>query len=143
MLGGYCEGPRFDQRPAAEQRRRAIEFFQQRDVLMVWDNFESTLAQFSRTGTTAPADQGTSFHDLTTGPGRGCLLVTCRPGETGLRGAQRQELHGLARPDSLWLLHRILQRDGLSLDDPRLPKEKLDSLLRELAVQLQDQPGLG
>ena len=73
------------------------------------------------------------FHDLTTGPGRGCVLVTCRPGETGLPGALRMELHGLARPDSLWLLHRILERDGLSLDDPRFTKEKLDPLLRDLA----------
>ena len=46
VLGEYCEGPKFHQRPAAEQRRRAIEFFQQRDVLMVWDNFESVLPQF-------------------------------------------------------------------------------------------------
>src|SRR5204863_5438484 len=61
------------------------------------------------------------------------LLVTCRPGETGLPGAQRQALHGLARPDSLWLLHRILERDGLSLSDPRFTKDKLDPLLRDLA----------
>ena len=51
VLGEYCEGPKFHQRPAAEQRRRAIEFFQQRDVLMVWDNFESALPQFSRVPT--------------------------------------------------------------------------------------------
>lgn len=73
------------------------------------------------------------FHDLTAGPGRGCLLVTCRPGVTGLPGALRHELHGLTPPDSLWLLHRILERDGLSLDDPRLTKEQLDPLLRDLA----------
>ena len=212
VLGGYCEGPKFDQLPAAEQRRRAIELFQQRDLLMVWDNFESTLPQFAEKGTSfnrvpsGPRGSGESapesgtgsirqdgpegaaheldqspcssdrvpdksgetstdgdspsargplgtrlnygsspyndeerrrladlFRDLTTGSGRGCLLVTCRPGETGLPGAQRQELHGLARPDSLWLLQCILQRDGLSLDDPRLSKEKLDPLLRDLA----------
>ena len=164
VLGGYCEGPKFDQRPAPEQRRRAIEFFQERDVLMVWDNFESVLPQFNDSrrsrreeaqtsaGTRSERDQSllTSaatgaytdeerrrlaelFHDLTTGPGRGCVLVTCRPGETGLPGAVRQELEGLARPDSLWLLHRILERDGLSLNDPRFTKEKLDPLLRDLA----------
>jgi len=141
VLGGYCEGPKFDQLPAAEQRRRAVEFFQQRDVLMVWDNFESALPQFSD-GDAAHAgpytDQerrrlGDLFCDLTTGDGRGCLLVTCRPGETHLPGALRHELAGLARPDSLWLLHRILQRDGQSLDDPRLAKDKLDPLLRDLA----------
>ena len=35
VLGTYIEGPNFEQLPAAEQRRRAIEFFQQKDVLMV------------------------------------------------------------------------------------------------------------
>ena len=45
---------REDDRPAAEQRRRAIEFFQERDVLMVWDNYESALPQFS---TEAPPNE--------------------------------------------------------------------------------------
>src|SRR5207247_967810 len=36
VLGEYCEGPNFHQRPATEQRRRAIEFFHERAVLMVW-----------------------------------------------------------------------------------------------------------
>ena len=141
VLGNYCEGPKFDQRPGVEQRRRAIEFFQQRDMLMVWDNYESVLPQFND-GAAAHGSPYTDeerrrladlFHDLTSGPGRGCLLVTCRPGETGLPGARRQELHGLARPDSLWLLHRILERDGLTLNDPRFTKDKLDPLLRDLA----------
>src|SRR5439155_1623194 len=83
-------------------------------------DFESALLQFND-GTAAHGSPYTDeerrrladlFQDLTTGPGRGRLLVTCRPGETGLSGAQRLELHGLARPDSLWLLHRILERDG-------------------------------
>jgi tetratricopeptide (TPR) repeat protein len=73
------------------------------------------------------------FGDLTTGPGRGCVLVTCRPGETGLPGARKFELGGLARADSLWLLHRILEKDGASLSDPRLTKEKLEPLLHDLA----------
>ena len=141
VLGNYCEGPKFDQRPAVEQRRRAIEFFQQRDVLMVWDNYESVLPQYND-GSAAHGSPYTDeerrrladlFQDLTTGPGRGCLLVTCRPGETGLPNARRTELHGLARPDSLWLLHRILERDGLTLNDPRFTKDKLEPLLRDLA----------
>ena len=108
---------------------------------MVWDNFESTLPQFDDGGAehdTPYTDEerrrlADLFDDLTTGEGRGCVLVTCRPGETGLRGVQRMELKGLARPDSLWLLHRILERDGQSLDDPRLTMEKLDPLLSDLA----------
>ena len=141
VLGNYCEGPKFDQRPAGDQRRRAIEFFQQFAVLMVWDNFESVLPQYND-GAAAHGSPYTDeerrrladlFHDLTTGPGKGCVLVTCRPDETHLPGAQRKELQGLTRPDSLWLLHRILERDGLSLSDPRLTKDKLDPLLRDLA----------
>jgi hypothetical protein len=47
ILGTYLAGPKFDQLPTVEQRRRAIELFQQLDVLMVWDNFESALPQFN------------------------------------------------------------------------------------------------
>ncbi|HET7177639.1 MAG TPA: CHAT domain-containing protein, partial [Solirubrobacterales bacterium] len=144
VLGTYLAGPRFEQLPAVEQRRRAVELFRQRGVLMVWDNFESALPQFDA-ATAGAAAQGSPytdderhrlaelFRDLTTGPGKGCLLVTCRPGDTGLPGAQRFELQGLARADSLWLLARILRRDGLTLDDPRLSRDKLDPLLRDLA----------
>src|SRR6185295_4515295 len=40
VLGTYIVGPKFEQLPAAEQRRRAVELFRQNAVLMVWDNFE-------------------------------------------------------------------------------------------------------
>jgi tetratricopeptide (TPR) repeat protein len=141
VLGEYCEGPKFHQRPATEQRRRAIEFIKERAVLMVWDNYESVLPQFND----GAAQYGSPytdeerrrlaelFRDLTTGPGKGCVLVTCRPGETGLPGAIKFELQGLARADSLWLLHRILERDGVKLSDPRLARDKLDPLLHDLA----------
>ena len=66
VLGNYCEGPKFDQRPAVEQRRRAIEFFQQRDVLMVWDNFESALPQFS--GIPARVNNSADAHESTGSP---------------------------------------------------------------------------
>ncbi|MGO9022226.1 MAG: TIR domain-containing protein [Syntrophobacteraceae bacterium] len=141
VLGGYLEGPRFDQLPATEQRRRAIELFRQKAVLMVWDNFESTLPQF-KDGSASGANPYTDdergriselFHDLTTGKGQGRLLVTCRPEETGLPRASRYELQGLARADSLWLLSQILKRDGIALSDPRLSRERLDPLLNDLA----------
>ncbi|HEX4952450.1 MAG TPA: CHAT domain-containing protein [Thermoanaerobaculia bacterium] len=140
-LGTYLAGPKFEQLPGVEQRRRAIELFGQKEVLLVWDNFESALAQFND----GAADHGSPytederhrlaelFRDLTAGQGRGCLLVTCRPGDTGLPGAQRYELAGLARADSLWLLASILRRDGLTLADPRLSRDRLDPLLRDLA----------
>jgi tetratricopeptide (TPR) repeat protein len=141
VLGTYLAGPKFEQLPAPEQRRRVLELFQHKDVLMVWDNFESALPQFDD-GSATQASPYTDderrrlaelFRDLTAGPGQGRLLVTCRPGDTGLPGAGRYELHGLARADSLWLLSHILKRDGLTLDDPRLAREKLDPLLDELA----------
>ena len=141
VLGTYLAGPKFEQLSAVEQRRRAIELFQQRAVLMVWDNFESALPQFNdgAAGLSSPYNDDERhrlaelFHDLTTGSGRGCLLVTCRPGDTGLPGALQYELQGLARADSLWLLASILRRDGLTLADPRLSRDKLDPLLRDLA----------
>lgn len=141
VLGTYLVGPKFEQLPAVEQRRRVIELFRQNDVLMVWDNFESVLPQFND-GAAAQGSPYTDderrrvaelFRDLTIGPGKGCLLVTCRPDETGLPGAQRYELQGLARADSLWLLSSILRRDGLTLSDPLLSRDKLDPLLRDLA----------
>jgi tetratricopeptide (TPR) repeat protein len=141
VLGEYCEGPRFHQHDAAEQRRRAVEYLRQRSVLLVWDNYESALPAFhgdaaAHESPYTDAHRGELadlFQNLTTGPGRGCILVTCRPGETSLPGALRFELQGLARPDSLWLLHRILERDGLSLNDPRFAKDQLEPLLRDLA----------
>jgi tetratricopeptide (TPR) repeat protein len=140
VLGTYLAGPRFEQLPGVEQRRRIVELFQQKEVLMVWDNFESALPQFND-GAAAHGSPYTEeerrrladlFRDLTTGPGKGCLLVTCRPGETGLPNAQRYELQGLARADSLWLLASILRRHNLTLSDPRLSRDKLDPLLNDL-----------
>jgi len=141
VIGEYCEGPKFHQRPAPEQRRRAIEFFRERAVLMVWDNYESVLPQFNvgaaQTGSPYTDDDrrrlADLFHDLTAGTGKGCVLVTCRPGETRLPGAMNFELQGLARADSLWLLHRILERDGGTLSDPRLSRDNLEPLLHDLA----------
>jgi len=140
VLGAYIEGPSFDSKPASDQRRRVIDHFKTKDVLMVWDNFESTLKQFQdeAEGIASPYTDDERhrlselFHDLTSA-GRGCILVTCRPGETGLRGAHRFELHGLARPDSLWLLSNILRRDGVSLEDKGLTRENLGPLLDDLA----------
>ena len=141
VLGAYLDGPKFEQFPAAMQCRRVLELFRQHDVLMVWDNFESTLPQFND-GVGALDNPYTDderhrlaelFRDLIAGPGQGRLLVTCRPGDTGLPGAGRHELHGLARADSLWLLSHVLKRDGLTLDDPRFDRDRLDPLLRDLA----------
>ncbi|NRF65442.1 CHAT domain-containing protein [Aquincola sp. S2] len=141
VLGCYVAGEKFNQLPAGEQRKRAVEFMRQHAVLLVWDNYESALPQFNdgaaAIGSPYTDEERTRlaelFRDLTTGPGRGAVLVTCRPGDTGLPGARRHELHGLARADSLWLLAEILQKHDLKLSDARFTREKLDPLLRDLA----------
>ena len=139
VLGAYLEGPIFDQLPAAGQRRRVLEAFREKDVLMVWDNFESALPQFNVAPyQDSPYTEGERgllfelFQDLTTGAGKGRLLVTCRPCHTGLPGALPYELHGLARPDSLWLLSNILKRDGISIGEGHLTRERIDLLLNDL-----------
>src|SRR5207253_2873747 len=96
------------------------ELFQQKRVLMVWDNFESVLEKFQQDGAAGsalelyPPDVRSAilrlFRDWTDpDDGQGRLLVTCRPEEAGLVTARRMELHGLARPDSLWLLTRVAE----------------------------------
>ena len=141
VLGCYVTGDKFNQFPPSEQRKRAVEYMRQHAVLLVWDNYESALPQFND-GSAAIGNPYTDdersrlaalFRDLTTGPGRGAVLVTCRPGDTGLLGARRHELHGLARADSLWLLAAVFKQHDLQLSDPRLSRERLDPLLRDLA----------
>ena len=50
-----------------------------------------------------------------------------------MHGARQHELHGLARPDSLWLLVRVLETAGVDLDDKRLSRDRLNKLLDLLA----------
>jgi len=143
VLGEYLEGVAFNALPAEDQYSKAKELFAQKRVLMVWDNFESVLPAFQ-------AGQGPNLSSLyndeerahlvdlfdtwtqdDTGQGR--LLITCRPEDTGLPRARKTELTGLARPDSLWLLVRVLETAGVDLDDPRLGRDKLEQLLDLLA----------
>jgi tetratricopeptide (TPR) repeat protein len=140
VLGTYLDGNEFNALPENEQSRRARELFRDKSVLMVWDNFESVLPAFqSGTGVALYSDEDRNeilalFRDWTGVPdARGRLLITCRPEETGLLGARKHELSGLARPDSLWLLVRVLETAGVDLDDPRLGRDKLNLLLDTLA----------
>ena len=140
ILGTYLEGHAFEALQAEEQIRRAGELFQQKKVLMVWDNFESVLPAFQNdeeTPVVSDEERGRIlelFRDWTASPeGQGRLLITCRPAEAGLEGARRMELHGLARPDSFSLLARVMKTHGVELSDPRLSKEKLSDLLKALS----------
>src|SRR5262249_54977651 len=44
--------------------------------------------------------------------GQGRILITCRPGDTGLGAPCKVELGGLARPDALSLLYKVMQMAG-------------------------------
>lgn len=141
VLGTYLDGTAFESLPAAEQRKRARQLFDERRVLMVWDNFESVLPAFqpgADGGAVLYSDEERGrivelYRDWTDSEkGHGRLLVTCRPAEAGLLGASRMELHGLARPDSLHLLARVLDVHGLDFDDPRLERDGLKRLLKVL-----------
>ena len=155
VLGSYLEGHGFEALSQAEQLARARQLFQDQEVLMVWDNFESLLETFDNAGRGSGPVQGGAgessdvsdavalgytseertriiklFRDWTEDPrGRGRLLITCRPREAGLPGVRRMELGGLARPDSLYLLAQVLRKHDTSLDDERFDKDNLEALL--------------
>lgn len=118
LLGGYFDGAEFAQRSEEEQRSRAKELFQTKRVLVVWDNFESVLPTFQK-GEAVPLygdEERAAIYKLyeswmAEDKALGRLLVTCRPGETtGLSGACKVELAGLARADALLLLYEVMQR---------------------------------
>jgi tetratricopeptide (TPR) repeat protein len=155
VLGSYLQGHGFEALSQAEQLERACQLFQEQDVLMVWDNFESLHETFDNAvrgsravqdNAGAPSDVAPAvasgytaeehariiqlFRDWTEDPaGRGRLLITCRPREAGLPGVRRMELAGLARPDSLYLLAQVLRKHDTSLDDQRFDKDNLKALL--------------
>lgn len=47
-LGRAFEGPAFASRSGEDQEKTAVALFRDRKVLLVWDNFESTLPQFQQ-----------------------------------------------------------------------------------------------
>ncbi|ETX00778.1 MAG: hypothetical protein ETSY1_09935, partial [Candidatus Entotheonella factor] len=110
VLGTYLEGHAFESLSQDEQYNRARALFQSHDVLMVWDNFESALEMFAdpevasdHASTPMPmpgynAEARRRIIDLFrdwTQDGRGRLLITCRPEETGLPGVRRVGIAGL------------------------------------------------
>ena len=149
VLGEYLEGVSFNSLPADEQLRRAKALFQDKRVLMVWDNFESALPQFNhgapascRQDAGAPSQYSADerhrildlFQDWTENPkGLGRLLITCRPQEPSLGAARQTELRGLARHDSLSLLVQVLETVGVEFHDSRLNRDTLAPLLDLLA----------
>ena len=91
VLCAYFEGADFEKRPPEEQYTRARELFQTKRVLVVWDNFESVLPAFQAREKVVPypEEERAEIYELFRAwtedeKGLGRLLVTCRPGETGL-----------------------------------------------------------
>lgn len=80
----------------------------------------------------ARADLEQLYRELTTGEPKGRLLVTCRPAETGLDGIHELRLVGLARPDTLHLLHGVCERQGIDLERAGYDREEIEALLDRL-----------
>ena len=145
VIGAYFEGAEFETRPAEEQRNRARELFQTKRVLVVWDNFESVLPAFQEDEAMAPypEEARAAIYELFNGwtedeTGLGRLLVTCRPGETGLRGVCKVELGELARADALSMLYRVMQKAGVTkLHERETLLALLDALgMHPLSIEL-------
>lgn len=140
-IGRSLEGDQFSNRPAEEQWTQAVKLFHDRQVLLVWDNFESTLPIYQEGepaesplsfGADARAQLEKLYRELTAGNPKGRLLVTCRPVKTGLPAIKEQSLGGLARPDSLHLLAAVMDIKDISTDREGYEREEIDSLLKML-----------
>ncbi len=139
VLGQALEGEDFASRPAEEQWSSAVDLFRRRKILLVWDNFESTLPEFQQgEDGDSPLQFGSEerrrlhklYRQLTEGDPAGRLLVTCRPQETGLARIKKIPLSGLARLDSLHLLSAVLYQETISIDRDGYGRDSIDSLLR-------------
>lgn len=156
VLGQALDGDEFTTRPAEKQWEDAVELFHKRKILLVWDNFESTLPIYQqgeepagkpKLGKKKPVSGEESvisfgpearvrlmqlYSELREGSPEGRLLVTCRPAEAGLPGIKETTLGGLARPDSLHLLAAILDLKGISVERPGYEREEINALLKTL-----------
>jgi hypothetical protein len=139
VLGQALEGEAFSSLSEEAQWQKAVELFHSRKILLVWDNFESTLPVFQEDHTTEQPiplfsddtrNQLTKlYRDLTENKPTGRILVTCRPAKTNLRAIREMTLAGLKRPDGLHLLAAILDIKGISTDRKGCDRHEIDRLV--------------
>ncbi|WP_420629084.1 tetratricopeptide repeat protein [Candidatus Leptofilum sp.] len=154
LLGAALRGEDFPALSADERWETAVNLFHQTPVLLVWDNFESTLPIYQNDDQTSDflkksdVSEATAFSDDAraqlhklyaelTGERngkrpQGRLLVTCRPQETGLQGLKELPLRGLARPDSLYLLAAILDQKSIDVTASAYDRDEMADLLAKL-----------
>nr|VFK29785.1 MAG: Tetratricopeptide repeat-containing protein [Candidatus Kentron sp. MB]VFK74945.1 MAG: Tetratricopeptide repeat-containing protein [Candidatus Kentron sp. MB] len=158
VLGQALMGDRFSALPADEQWRRAVRLFHENPVLLVWDNFETTLPRFADALMDATSYENHKADDPITGfssesrellqrlyrdftapkngqSPRGKLLITCRQADAGLPGVEKLELKGLACPDALYLLRAVIQKKAIDPERPGYERHEIDNLLKMLAWQ--------
>lgn len=127
-----------DALPMETLRRRACELFRAHRVLVVWDNFESTLPAFGgeELGYDAAirGEVQVIFEEWCRPGGLGRLLVTSRVQEIGL-AAPQMELHRLSADAGITLIVRVLESRGLSLHQQQA-RGITSSFLRELGDRL-------
>jgi tetratricopeptide (TPR) repeat protein len=136
-LGRALEGASFASRPGEEQQKVALQLFRERRVLLVWDNFESTLPQFQQGEEGGPVAYPEAerarlrrlYESLAEPKGAGRLLVTCRPVDAALPGIKEHLLQGLERPDSLHLVHAIADVKSIDLERKGYEREEMEKLL--------------
>lgn len=133
----------YDRWSESEQRQRLIEAFQSKRLLMIWDNFESTLPQFQENGLPNLYSMEEIkkirelYHELTADPnGAGRLLITSRAYDVHLGQVARLELQGLDLHSALSLLFD--RRKQPAKNYPRASLERLVTALggHPLSIEL-------
>lgn len=136
-LGRALEGMSFASRPGEEQQKVALQLFRERRVLLVWDNFESTLPQFQQGEQGGPVAYPEAerarlrrlYESFSEVRGAGRLLVTCRPVDAALPGIKEHLLKGLERHDSLHLVHAIADVKAIDLEREGYERDEMEKLL--------------
>jgi len=135
----HLDGPKVGSLSREQRAVRAGELFQERRVIVVWDDsVRAPLAPVRDGDSPGDLDQGRAriletLREWTTSPdGCGRLLITTRAVVSELENAPVVELRGLSRPDSRALLAHWMAATGSPPDSPQATAEPSDELLDTL-----------